>query len=46
MQALGGEGLERGVTDVHLKKALEEPGTALEGAEYRVAKAQRAISSE
>jgi hypothetical protein len=45
-QALAGEGLERGLADVHLKQVLEEPRSALEGAEDRVAKARRAVHQE
>src|SRR6202035_3837059 len=45
-QAVGGEGLERGVADVGLEKALEEPGGALEGAEDGVAQARGTIHEE
>jgi len=45
-QALGGEGFERGVADVHLEKALEEPGGALEDAEDGVAQARGTIHEE
>ena len=46
VQALRAEGLERGMADVHSKKALEEPGIALEGVEDAVAKEWRAIHQE
>ena len=38
--------MEWGLADVDLKKALEEPGIALEGAQDRVAKNGRAIQQE
>jgi hypothetical protein len=46
MQTLAVEGLERGLADVNLQEALEEPGRALEGAEDAVAKEWRAIHEE
>jgi hypothetical protein len=38
--------LERGVAYVHLKKALEETGGALKGAEHAVANEWRAVHKE
>ena len=46
MQGLGGDGSRRGLADVDLKKALEQPGVSLEGAEDRVAENRRAIHQE
>ena len=43
MQTLAVEGLERGLAEVYLKKALEETGSSLEGAEDRVAKYRRTV---
>src|SRR5258708_35683067 len=46
MQTLSGEGLERGVADVHLEEALEEPGGSSGGAEDAVANEWRAVHEQ